>query len=414
MSRAPRVSVVIPSHDKREQLELSLAGFRRQACRGVELELVVVDDGSTDGTGAWLEELARAGRRLPSGAALRVVRLPGNRGRAAARNRGAEAARGELILFSDADMIPDPQLVRRHVKYHAAALQEDRRVAVVGTVSWRRVFTHLYPGFDDAQVALFRNVRHLYPTEPPPLPVTAPVRLVDPEMVEAGWIPRLSFRPEFAATYDNIIRDHGADLAGFGTPWIFCLTGNVSVRREEFAASGGFDETFTGWGGEDWEWGYRLHHSGVRFLCVHDAISAHQEHPVDRAYRRCTSRANMVRFMAKHPRPEVLALVLQTVPHWHGLQRTARFVSEWQALAEAGGWDALLATLHALLVRACHRLAATLADPAGVRPPPEPAEPPAAPGVAANEQTQALEAAGAPHVAMALAALTRAEREASA
>jgi glycosyltransferase involved in cell wall biosynthesis len=82
--------------------------------------VVIVDDGSTDGTAAWLE-----GQSFPF-----VHRLisQGNSGPAAARNRGVQAARGPLVLFIDDDLVPGPELVREHLKVHA----QEERIAVIG------------------------------------------------------------------------------------------------------------------------------------------------------------------------------------------------------------------------------------------------------------------------------------------
>lgn len=87
------------------------------------LELVVVDDGSADGSEARLRE-ALAGR-------ARLAFLPENRGRSAARNAGAAVARGELLLFIDCDCVPATvELLRAH-----AAAMTDGIVASCGPVA---------------------------------------------------------------------------------------------------------------------------------------------------------------------------------------------------------------------------------------------------------------------------------------
>jgi glycosyltransferase involved in cell wall biosynthesis len=86
------VSVVVPAHDAAGFVAGAIASVRAQGVEGVEV--VVVDDGSTDGTAGVL-----AGQ---AGDDLVVVTQP-NRGPAAARNRGLAEARGSLIAFLDAD-----------------------------------------------------------------------------------------------------------------------------------------------------------------------------------------------------------------------------------------------------------------------------------------------------------------------
>jgi glycosyltransferase involved in cell wall biosynthesis len=89
----PRVSVVIPTYNNAALLHETLDGVRRQTFR--DLEVIVVDDGSTD-------ETAEAVSRYDS--SIRYVRQT-NQGPAAARNTGAELARGEFLAFCDHDDI---------------------------------------------------------------------------------------------------------------------------------------------------------------------------------------------------------------------------------------------------------------------------------------------------------------------
>jgi dolichyl-phosphate beta-glucosyltransferase len=92
----PSLSVVIPAFNEESRLGPTLERVRAHlAARGGELEIIVVDDGSTDGTAA----VARA-----AGAPGRVIELGRNRGKGAAVRAGMLAATGARILFSDADL----------------------------------------------------------------------------------------------------------------------------------------------------------------------------------------------------------------------------------------------------------------------------------------------------------------------
>lgn len=88
------VSVVVPAYNAQETIRRCVESILGQ--EDVDLELIVVDDGSTDGTGALLDEMAAADSRL------HVVHQK-NRGRSAARNAGMDLARGTWIAFCDAD-----------------------------------------------------------------------------------------------------------------------------------------------------------------------------------------------------------------------------------------------------------------------------------------------------------------------
>lgn len=106
---APRFSVVIPTHERRQTVVRNVAALDRQTLR--DFEAIVVVDGSTDGT-------AEALRKLDVSFPLTVIEQP-NRGVAAARIAGAGAAKGEVLLFVDDDMEADPAMLAEHQRSHA-------------------------------------------------------------------------------------------------------------------------------------------------------------------------------------------------------------------------------------------------------------------------------------------------------
>ena len=96
---AVRLSVVIPAFNEGERLDGTLARvFEYLSGRGGSFEVIVVDDGSTDGTVATARRAAERRRNL------RVVLNGRNRGKGFSVRRGVEESRGEFILFSDADL----------------------------------------------------------------------------------------------------------------------------------------------------------------------------------------------------------------------------------------------------------------------------------------------------------------------
>ncbi len=108
-----RLSVIMPTHNARATLPRALAALADQDLERDVFEVLVLDDGSTDGSGDLAETMRAV---LP----LRVVRQP-NRGISAARNLGAAQARGEVFLFLDADVFARPTLLRLHLRHYSDA-----------------------------------------------------------------------------------------------------------------------------------------------------------------------------------------------------------------------------------------------------------------------------------------------------
>jgi hypothetical protein len=110
-ARWPRVSVIVPACDEARDIEDAVRSRLRDDYP--DLELVVIDDRSTDGTGAIVDRLAAEDPRVR---AVHVTSLPaGWLGKVHALERGARAASGELLLFSDADVHVAPGAMRRAV-----------------------------------------------------------------------------------------------------------------------------------------------------------------------------------------------------------------------------------------------------------------------------------------------------------
>jgi glycosyltransferase involved in cell wall biosynthesis len=105
-------TVVVPTFNRRDFLRQCLFSLFDQTASGDRYEVVVADDGSTDGTAELVAELS-------AGAPCRLTHLPlPHAGRARARNAGIRAARGRIIIFLDSDMVVDKGFIAAHLAYH--------------------------------------------------------------------------------------------------------------------------------------------------------------------------------------------------------------------------------------------------------------------------------------------------------
>ncbi|HEX6536100.1 MAG TPA: polysaccharide deacetylase family protein [Gemmatimonadaceae bacterium] len=242
MSARPRISVIVPTFQRRDLVVRLVRALGLQRF-DAPFEAVVVVDGSTDGTAEALGALDTA---FP----LRVLRQP-NRGPARTRNHGAAAAAGEIFLFLDDDMEPDPSLLAEHDRSHRAGAD-----AVTG-------------------------VMPLHPDSPPTL-------LARGVGVWAEEQARRMSAPDYVPRFDE------------------ALTGQLSIRRDVFERLGGFDERFTAggsYGNEDLDLAYRLLEGGYRVVHNPRAVSL-QCYVVDAAaHLRQYAQAGEadVTFVRKHP-----------------------------------------------------------------------------------------------------------------
>ena len=138
---APRLSVIVPTYNRRQRLGRVLDALGSQTVSPEIFEVVVIDDGSTDGTRDWL-----ARQTFP----FEVRTLSqSNAGPAVARNTGIRAARGELLVFLDDDVVPVPQWLDEHVRTHDIAPGD---IVVLGPLSSLPRYDQPWVAWEQVQV----------------------------------------------------------------------------------------------------------------------------------------------------------------------------------------------------------------------------------------------------------------------
>ena len=237
------LSVVIPTHNRKEILRRSLEALFDQTLPHESYEIVIVDDGSTDETEARVREMM-----LTSPVRLRYY-YQSNRGPAAARNLGIREAEAEVILLIDDDVIASPSLLRTHLQEHQAA----SRIAVLGKTEIHSEIT--------------------------PTPFL--------EFITAS---------ELLVAFDRI--ESGQDV-----PYRYFVTSNVSLRKEHLWEVGMFDEGFKSPGYEDTELAYRLSQHGIQTVYNPRAVAYHLDPMTLESFIHRQRRVgrNAVIFQRKHP-----------------------------------------------------------------------------------------------------------------
>ena len=301
-----KLTVVIPTYNRRTVIEQTLPTVLDQTLPASEYEVVVIVDGSADGTAAAL-------RRINSPVRIRVIEQE-NRGQAAARNVGLKVATGELVLFLDDDLFCERNLMAEHIAAHV-----DGNSLVFGPV-----------------LVSPKSSENL---------ATKWLRFVTDD-----WLSQLEHK-------------------GISWPDNAIVSPNSSVRRDIILATGGFDERFFR-GFEDWELGQRLWERGVRFQFCPSALTHQyytkssndyilgdavlwgtnevlfcQKHPEMRIHSTIASKKGaLFNFCARLPfsiDPLLRLLEMCTRSDAKGINaisRRLRFAMHRSAIKAAGGW----------------------------------------------------------------------------
>ncbi|MEM2614974.1 MAG: glycosyltransferase family 2 protein [Nitrososphaerota archaeon] len=117
-----KVSIIIPTFNRKNFLKKALDSCLAQKMRKNEFEVIVIDNGSRDGTREYLQKLMRRQKNI------KVVFLPKNRGAAAARNIGAKVARGMYLVLLDDDSFFKSDLELEKIWQKFTSLPDDIKV----------------------------------------------------------------------------------------------------------------------------------------------------------------------------------------------------------------------------------------------------------------------------------------------
>jgi glycosyltransferase involved in cell wall biosynthesis/peptidoglycan/xylan/chitin deacetylase (PgdA/CDA1 family) len=284
-------SVIIPFYKGVDFLSFSVKSWLESDFMQNEGEIIIVDD-------ACKENLQAVANLAPD--RIKIIRNADSQGPAQARNKGAALAKYEMIFFSDADHIVPNDILGKHSNRH---LNAQNSAAVVGSVFGRRTFTVVSPEILERHKEKLLSILQFAETFDEiasSLIVEKPIRFADENLTGDIWryAQKFSFTDYWLANWGEIILKFGDNLDKFEHKWTRLSTGNVSMKREDFVKSGGFDEYLRSM--EDWELGIRIQKMGMNIICAPEAEPFHQIHPVDEN-RNINNESAVTYLLSKHP-----------------------------------------------------------------------------------------------------------------
>lgn len=234
-----RVAVCMPVYNRVDLLARTVAALIPQSYPASLMEVVIGDDGSDEDVEAAV---------APFRDRLNITierRERSGYGAGQARNMAARRTGAEVLVFIDADCLPDPDLVSRHAEWHHKA----ENLVVIGSrhgLDTSGFSTDdLAAGTADLRLAAFGTSE----------PTASDLKPSD---------------------HRGVLHRRTADQRHGDEGFRSLVSSNFSIRRDRFLEVGGFDESFTRWGGEDVELGWRCQAAGYFTVAADEAVCFHQ------------------------------------------------------------------------------------------------------------------------------------------
>jgi len=308
--REIKVSVVIPTYNKKERLELVLTSFKHQEADNYLFEIIIIDDGSSDGTRELISDFKC---NFP----LKYI-FQKNKGRSHARNKGIMESVGELIIFCDDDLIVPKKFILSHIREHTVLGESGIVHGQIYNLPYLKFFKNptsgeVYPNIRTDGFSMDFIKQHL---------------LSKADMINMNKVYAqkkvTAFEKLIQMSFDKEIKE---------LQWLSFTGGNVSCPRNLLLEIGLFDESFgIKWGCEDLELGYRLFLNHKRFIYSKEACNFHLAH-FRSTFREEVLESNK-KFYMKHNDPCIKYLYLLLLEEIKDLEEYLSYISKHTEVSE--------------------------------------------------------------------------------
>lgn len=252
-----KASIIIPTLNKLPRLKLTLMSLENQDYPIDDFEVIIVDDSSTDGSEEYLMNFDTKLKHT-------YLRNDKSLGRAGARNKGAEYANNEILIFIDDDVLLPTRFISKHIEHQ---MQETKIVhGRICEMSNLKFFSdpvkgEIYPQFDNPQ----KDYSHLRAYCISDEDIINNFSKIEKEYIRINSLENV---------IELLFTNHNNKYH-----WLGFTGGNVSLPKEWFFRAGMFDCNFgLKWGSEDLELGYRLDKLGFKFMYSYATVNYHMTH----------------------------------------------------------------------------------------------------------------------------------------
>lgn len=264
-----KISVIIPTYNRRQLLDFTLDALRKQTLDKDQYDVIVVDDGSTDDTRAVVD------RHRPFQDIKYIYQDDLGFRAAAARNLGIASSKHEICVCIDTGILLHKDALRCHQIVHQNAT---RNLAV-------NAYTYAFQQHDITAQQLIQAI-DLHDLE-------GTLRTFEHQKIH------LDIREEVYSHFAD-------DMNRMPAPWALFWGCHTSVKRQVLLDVGLFDNRFESWGCEDDELAYRLYKQGIAFKLCRDACGIHYPHPKNETQNTDSGLRNLEYMYAKHNDPVIL------------------------------------------------------------------------------------------------------------